>query len=324
MSEVRAFTPKTQQALDRTLEATRKAMAEVRENMAILDEGRERAQQRIEVLTRELAQAKQASADAAASQKALQKELDRREALLAAGQEEAEDLRGQLRNASAENTLLSKQAQESLAAEKASADKLTEQLRELMYRLAEEQTEHGRVLAERDKDLQSAGHEIEEANSRAKNLSSDIDGLETRLSASEERGGTLQTQLEEAVQVRTGLENTLAEVNARLQKLTQENGRTIAALQEHVASLEKKNDELTAKLEEALDDVEGYNAQLLSERELRDALTVDVDVSRRVIGELRQALSEAQDVVAERSLTTQTPTVAATDRPSHDLAHESM
>ena len=76
MSKSGFFTPKTQEALGRTLEATRGAMAEVHENVRILEEARKRADKRIDSLKEELAQAKSALAEAVAANKTLRQEQE--------------------------------------------------------------------------------------------------------------------------------------------------------------------------------------------------------------------------------------------------------
>ncbi len=301
MAEPRIFTPKTQQSLERTLEATRKAMSDVRENMSILEEAKERADQRIENLTEELAKAREALADSSAAQKTLRKDLAQQASEqkrvagdLAALQGELENLHKQLQDASAERAALTGQSQEALAAERARAETLCAQLEDVAHSLEEQQAEQDRLLAERDKGLQAAKRELAEAQARAKRTASDADAQMKRFSASEERCATLQAQLEEAVISRQDLENKRAEDETRVQELVHENQR-VATLEENVAALGNENQALTGKLQEALDEVEGLNAQLVSEQELRETLEVSLDVSRRVVDELKQALAGAQE-----------------------------
>ena len=105
MTERHSFTPRTQEALGRTLEATRNAMAGVDENVRILKEGRERAEKRIEVLEEELAQTKQALAAATSAGKDLHEALKK-------GAEECAQTSSKLASAARESDRLRKKLED--------------------------------------------------------------------------------------------------------------------------------------------------------------------------------------------------------------------
>jgi len=150
------------------------------------------------------------------------------------------------------------------------------------------------VLAGIGKELRAVRRELADAQDSARQMYSDLGELEKRLADSEKRGEMLDADLEEAARLRLILEETVADANVRIQELSNENER-IATVEELIDELKKKNNAFTEKVLVDSEEIAGLSLQLASERALREALAVDLDVSRRLIGELRQALARAKE-----------------------------
>jgi len=333
------FAPKTQEALGRTLDATRKAMAEARGNLQILEEGRGRAEKRIESLKKELAETQAALSQAIAAkeersaaertradecaaanatlddargtiqeletrlddiscerdalaQKArelervldevadLERQLAETASAAARQEEAAADLERQLNDArSASNS--TKQA---LDAEKAGAAALQTELAAVRRTLDDQRSTHERLLAERDAALAQSQRELEDTRNALQKLSGDAATLQEQVDAASARNQGLTAQLEEAGLAREALEASLARAEEQADTQSRENAARIASLE--------------ADLAESQETVAGLNAQLASEAELRNALEVDLDVARKAIEELKQALTEAEEKVS--------------------------
>ena len=152
----------------------------------------------------------------------------------------------------------------------------------------------GHMLVGIDRELQSAKRELADAQASARRMCGELSALQRQLAVSEERGHLLQEKLDAADKLRRLLKAIVANAETRIQQLAL-NKQRITALEELLAALGEKEQELTFKLREESHEIEGLKPQLLSERELRETLEVDLDVSRHVIDELKQALARAQE-----------------------------
>lgn len=279
MSEPRYFTPKTQDALARTLQATREVMEEVRGNVQILEEGRARADKRIENLKKEIGEARQALADAAEVGKEREEALEHADAArsglesdLAASRDDSEKLRGALNQANGERDALAEKTKD-------------------FQRILDEKTDLEGQLAEATEAMGAQENALADLEERLDKVRA---GAEKTAHDADERLHRLQEDMAGLTSEKERLMGELASALAAAETQAKEAGDRVDGLEADMAGLTDEQERLMEKLAEAEDTITGLNAQLASEGELRGALDVDLDVARRAIRELKDALEESR------------------------------
>ncbi len=232
-----------QQVYRRTLEATREAITEVRENMRAVREARDRTQKRVAELQQELAKARQLATTRAAREERLERALKRLRT-------DRVRCASELAHTTEMNRRMEQQLQELTARCNSLAEKATDlqlvvkQKADLQRRLSEARSvgaAKDRMIADLEKHFRQA-KAMAEKSRRAEEIAT---------AREKERTAELQTQAAE-----------LARENAALKK---EQGSSTGTL----------------------DDL---RSQLAAERELRETLQFDLDISRKTIREFKSTV----------------------------------
>jgi chromosome segregation ATPase len=237
-----------QQVYRRTLEATREAITEVRENMRAVREARDRTQKRVEELQKELAKTRQLAMTRAAREERLERALKRLRT-------DRFRCASELAHVTEVNKNLDQQLQEltlrcnSLAEKATDLQLVVKQKADLQRRLSEARSvgaAKDRMIADLEKHLRQARAVAEKARKS-----------EEKLAAHEkERTTTLQTQASELV---------------------------------------KENTELKAAFKVLQETADELRSQFNAERELRETLQFDLDLSRKTIRELKNTVGDVID-----------------------------
>ena len=333
MDNPRQFTPKTQEALARTLEATRKAMAEVQDNMRILEEGRERADRRIENLKKDLDQTRQALEKATRIGAELEKKLETRtvecaraNADLESMRAKADVLRSDLENVSVERDALAHKTKEF---DVLVGDKLGLQCQ--LAEAADVASAQEKVIADLERQLREAltetegvRHTLDTETARAAALHSELAdatrAFDTERAAQtlvlEERNAALAKTQQELENAHGSLRNLAGDIEALKRQLqstedlsrdreTQLTETTKARknLADELAALKLSAEEQTRNRNQRIGELEAHIAQLAEEKtawaaelsEAQDAINgLNAQLASEV--ELRKALEVDLDV----------------------------
>lgn len=279
MAKSGTFTPKTQEALERTLEATRNAMAEVRDNVRILEQGRDRSEKRVERIKEELAQAKHALSTAVADKASLGEELrsgaaERNEihSKLMTATDESDRLRRKLEEISGERNALIKKTEhfERLIGEKAN-------LEAQFVKSAEDQEV---VIAELTRQLEDAGADVEAT------------------------GGALRT----AKDLVAERDKQIEDLRRAHEKQQDEKDRLLAERDEAMAKRDMEVAENEKELERARETAQNLSADTESLRkQLRDSeegvsdLTTQTEKSREAQETLKRELKDAKAIAEKQA-----------------------
>ena len=310
MDNPRQFTPKTQEALTRILEATRKAMAEVQDNMRILEEGRERTERRIENLKKKLDQTRQALEKATQIGAELEKKLETRTVECARANADLETMRvkADALHSDLENVSVERDA---LAHKTKDFDALVNDKLGLQCQLAEAAdvaVAQEKVIADLERQLREAlaetegvRHTLDTETARAAALHSELAdatrAFDTERAAQtlvlEERNAALAKTEQELENAHGSLRNLAADIEALKRQLQSAEdvsreretqlGKSAEAhrsLADELAALKRSAEEQTRTRNQRIGELEAHMAQLAEENTV-----------------LAAELSEAQDAI---------------------------
>jgi chromosome segregation ATPase len=234
-----------QQVYRRTLEATREAIAEVRDNMRAVREARDRNQSRVEQLQKDLAAARQLTAAQSAREERLERAIKRLRT-------DRFRSASELAHVTELNTRLEHQLQEITARCNSLAEKATDL----------------QLVVKQKADLQRRLSEIRSASVAKDRMIAD---LEKHLR-----------------QARAVIEKTQRNEERR----ASQDKEQVASLQEEAAVLTRENAHLKKAAASAQSMADELRKQMSAERELRETLQFDLDLSRRSIREMKHVLGD--------------------------------
>ena len=210
----------------------------------------------------------------------LEREVTEAAASMSAQEEVLGSLQEKLENARSEAAA----SQQVVDAARAEADDLSGQLvraGDAARTLEKQRAEQDGVLAQRDEALAELGDELaqtkasgEELDGALAGMSNKVNDLEAQLGSADEQRRAVQDQLDQGAESRKTLEEALCKAQEALVQCSQE------------------KDGVKRELSEMRGAIEGQNAQRAAEAELQNALQLDLELSRRAVDELKQALAE--------------------------------
>ncbi len=292
MEESAQFGLETQRELSSILDATQNRISEACDNMHILEEARRRVDARVKELAEELkraklgarrAQSRVQGADEREQSPRLQ--LDRRTRQLQKQETEharvASELSSALKDIDRLRSRLNRVTAERdvSAAGAGDCDGIRRDNHSLQRQLA-------KAAASLSAQQKANAGQKELNNPRAENAA-----LKEALEAEKAGAAALNKQLAGAGHVARTHEIQRAELDETLE-IRKALDEELSCAREHLARSAEEKTLLKQELVETRQVMEGQKAQLAAAEELRDALQLDLDVSRGAISELKQTLSD--------------------------------